>query len=176
MLDPTAMLYATASIHLQGRPADSIRVGAHSHVRGELLVFGHGGRVELGSWCYVGEQTRVWSAASIVIGSRVLISHLCTVIDNLTHPEDPIARHRQFRHIVERGFPTDDDLGERPVRIGDDVLIGAHAVILRGVTIGAGAIVGAGSVVTQDVAPMTIVAGNPARFVRAVRASTADGR
>jgi acetyltransferase-like isoleucine patch superfamily enzyme len=137
-------------------------------VRGELLVFGHGGRITMGDWCYVGEQTRIWSSCSISIGNRVLISHLVTIMDNLTHPEDPAARHAQFRAIVETGFPTDDDLGERPVTIGDDVLIGGHSLVLRGVTIGRGAIVGAGSVVTKDVAPMTIVAGNPARYVRDV--------
>ena len=52
-----------------------------------------------------------------------------------------------------------------PVTIGDDVFIGAHAVVLKGVTIGNGAVVGAMSVVTEDVPPATIVAGNPARVV-----------
>jgi acetyltransferase-like isoleucine patch superfamily enzyme len=170
-IDPSAVLYPTASVHLQGRAADAIRVGAHSHIRGELLVFGHGGRVSIGDYCYVGEQTRLWSASSITIGNRVLISHLCTIMDNLTHPEDPQARHAQFRHIIEKGFPLQDDLGERPVVIDDDALIGCHCVILRGVTIGAGAIIGAGSVVTRDVPPMTVFAGNPARFVRPVAAS-----
>lgn len=167
-LHPTAVLYPTGSVVLQGRPVESITVGPNTHVRGELLVFGHGGKVEVGSWCYVGEQTRIWSSASIRIGDRVLISHLCTIIDNLTHPVDPNARHQQFRHIVERGFPGHDNLGERPVTIEDDVLIGAQCVVLRGVTIGRGAIVGAGSVVTRDVPAMEIWAGNPARYRRNV--------
>jgi acetyltransferase-like isoleucine patch superfamily enzyme len=54
-----------------------------------------------------------------------------------------------------------------PIRIGDRVWIGARAVILKGVTIGDGAIVAAGSVVTKDVAPGTLVAGVPAKFIRA---------
>ena len=57
---------------------------------------------------------------------------------------------------------------EKPVLICDDVLIGCMAVILKGVTIGEGAIVGAGSVVTKDVPPWTIVAGNPARVIREI--------
>ena len=51
------------------------------------------------------------------------------------------------------------------IDIRDNCFIGARAIILPGVTIGPDAIVGAGSVVTRDVAPNTIVAGNPARFI-----------
>lgn len=53
----------------------------------------------------------------------------------------------------------------KPVIIGNDVWIGAQAIILPGVTVGDGAIVGAGAVVAKPVAPFTIVAGNPARVI-----------
>lgn len=53
-----------------------------------------------------------------------------------------------------------------PVIIEDDVLIGANAVILEGVRIGKGAVVAAGSVVTTDVAPNTVVAGSPAKYIK----------
>jgi maltose O-acetyltransferase len=53
-----------------------------------------------------------------------------------------------------------------PVRIEDDVWIGARAIILPGLTIGKGAIIGAGSVVTKDVPPYAICAGNPARILK----------
>jgi hypothetical protein len=51
------------------------------------------------------------------------------------------------------------------IEIRDNCFIGARAIILPGVTIGPNAVVGAGSIVTKDVAPNTIVAGNPARFI-----------
>ena len=57
---------------------------------------------------------------------------------------------------------------EPVVVLGSDVWIGAGAIILPGIKIGEGAIVGAGSVVTKDVEPRTIVAGNPARMLKAI--------
>ena len=72
---------------------------------------------------------------------------------------------------MHTGLPADipivqTDLALRPVRIHAWADIGVNAVILPGVTVGRGAIVGAGAVVTEDVAPFSIVAGVPARFLR----------
>jgi lipopolysaccharide O-acetyltransferase len=63
-------------------------------------------------------------------------------------------------------IPVDRPIVARPVRIGRNVWIGEQVCILPGVTIGDGAIVGANSVVTRDVPPRAIVAGNPARIFR----------
>lgn len=60
----------------------------------------------------------------------------------------------------------------QPVRIDDDVLIGANAVVIEGVHVGEGAVVAAGAIVTHDVAPHTVVAGVPAKFVKNVDAQT----
>ncbi len=54
----------------------------------------------------------------------------------------------------------------KPIVIGNDVWIGARVIILPGVSIGNGSVIGAGSVVTHDVEPYTVVAGNPARIIR----------
>ena len=61
-----------------------------------------------------------------------------------------------------------------PVIIEDDVMIGANAVVLEGVRVGRGAVVAAGAVVTEDVAPNTVVAGMPARVIKAKDEQTAD--
>lgn len=61
-----------------------------------------------------------------------------------------------------------------PVIIEDDVLIGANAVVLEGVRVGKGAVVAAGSVVTVDVAPNTVVAGSPAKFIKVKDEKTSE--
>lgn len=170
VLEDGAVLGSSARIRNIFGQRDRIRVGSHSRVLGELLTFRHGGRIELGSWCYVGESSRIWSAGSIIIGDRVLISHSANVFDNLTHPLSAQARHVQIKEIFKSGHPKYIDLGERPVRIGDDAWIGANAIVLRGVSIGQGGVVAAGAVVTKDVPPYSVVAGNPAVVVKELEA------
>ena len=61
-----------------------------------------------------------------------------------------------------------------PIHIGNDVWLGGSCVVLAGVTIGDGAVVAAGSVVTRDVPPNTVVAGNPARVLRQITQADRD--
>lgn len=164
-LETGAKLHARARLFNIARDAHRIHIGARSIVLGELLVF-HQGQITLGQWCYVGEGTRIWSAGNIKIGNRVLISHNVNIFDNLTHPLGPTERHRQFRAIATTGHPRDVDLRPNSVSIGDDVLVSCNAIILPGVILGTGSVVGAGAVVTHDVPPYTVVAGNPARIIR----------
>lgn len=63
-------------------------------------------------------------------------------------------------------IPYDDVILEQPVVIGDFVWCGANVTILPGVTVGEGAVLGAGSVITKDVPPLAVVAGNPAKVVK----------
>jgi acetyltransferase-like isoleucine patch superfamily enzyme len=83
-------------------------------------------------------------------------------------PRDATARREQLRRLPDLPRRKLDamDREARPVQIGNDVWIGFECCVLPGVTIGDGAIVGARSVVDRDVEPYTVVAGNPARFVR----------
>ena len=165
-LQEGAFLSHNARIRNALGDSDKIVIGKHSHVRGELMIFAHGGRISLGEWCYIGAGTRIWSAASIEIGNRVLISHSVNIFDNLTHPLRASQRHEQAKQIFTRGHPREIFLDEQPVKIGDDAWIGACAMVLRGVSVGEGGIVAAGAVVTRDVPAYSIVAGNPAVVVR----------
>jgi acetyltransferase-like isoleucine patch superfamily enzyme len=147
---------------------DSIAVGVGTHIRGQLLTFGHGGRITMGSHCYVGDNSKLWSGVRLSIGDRVLIAHNSSIFDCDTHPMNARERHRQYVEIITRGHPAEINLGEDPVTIEDDVWIGCNVVVLKGVTIGRGAVIGAGSIVTDDVPPYVLAAGNPARVVRAL--------
>jgi acetyltransferase-like isoleucine patch superfamily enzyme len=146
---------------------DRIEIGANSIVRGELFVFPHGGRIRIGEWSFIGPQSHVWSAASVTIGDRVLISHQVNIHDTNGHSLNASLRHQQFFDIATSGHPTNPiDIVAEPVMIGNDVWIGFGSSILKGVTIGEGAVVAARSLVMDNVEPWTVVAGFPARLVR----------
>jgi acetyltransferase-like isoleucine patch superfamily enzyme len=168
LCDKTAVLYDTARIINNLKKREAVKIGAFTHIRGELLTFAHGGKIEIGDYCYVGTNTYIWSGKSIRIGNRVLIGHHCNIFDNDTHPFDPRERHAQFKQIITSGQPQNIDLKDEEVKIEDDVFIAANVTILKGVLIGRAAIVGAGSVVTKNVAPSTVIAGNPARLIREI--------
>ena len=163
--DRTARLLPTARINNILGDSSRIRIGRHSVVAGELTLFAHGGKIEVGEWSFVGPGTRIWSSSSIKIGNRVMISHNVNIFDGLTHPRDAQARHNHFRTMMTTGHPKKLDLEEQPVTIMDDAWLGASCSVLRGVTIGEGAVVGAGAVVTRDVPAGATAVGNPARII-----------
>lgn len=94
--------------------------------------------------------------AEITIGDDAQIApgvHIYTP----THPLDPTVRRSGLE-------------AAHPVRIGHNVWIGGGAILLPGITVGDDAVIAAGAIVTRDVAPGALVAGNPARTLRAVAA------
>lgn len=160
-----AVLYPSSRIS-NNQNRECIIVGAHSRILAILETLGHGGRIEIGSHCFLGENTRVWSAASVKIGDRVLISHSVNIHDSNSHSISAASRARHFEQIFSAGHPKIlTDVPTKPIVIENDAWIGFGASVLKGVTIGEGAIVGAYSMVTKDVAPYTIVVGNPARII-----------
>lgn len=90
------------------------------------------------------------SGGHIIIGDRCTIGHGCIILS-----------HDRAKKRIDP-----QDRGQGTVRVGNDVFIGVNSVILRDVTIGDYSIVGAGSVVTKDIPPQVVVAGNPARVIK----------
>lgn len=144
-----------------------INIGEDSFIRGSLEVQRPGGKISVGSKCYIGDHTRIWAAESISIGNNVLIAHNCNVFDNDTHPVDKLERRQDASNILFDGKRKNfSSLKSSPVVIENDAWIGCNSIILKGVTIGEGSIVAAGSVVTKDVPAGVVVAGNPAKVVK----------
>lgn len=164
--DETARFSEEANIKNYGRRED-LSIGNHSHIRGELSIIAPGGRLHIGHHCYVGPGTRIWAQSHIEIGNYVLISHLVDIHDSNAHSTDAGRRRSDAINLFEKNLPLEwENVESRPVRIEDDAWIGFKSSLLKGVVIGRGAVVAAGSMVTKDVAPYTLVAGNPARIVR----------
>ena len=144
-----------------------IEIGNNSRVYGQLISQGDG-RISIGSHTCIYERTVIGSVSSISIGCCVIISNHVHIYDNNNHPTSPRIR----REMCQNGFEGDSwrwtHADSAPIVIEDNVWIGEYAAILKGVTIGTGAIVASHAVVTKDVPPYTIVAGNPARVVKEI--------
>ena len=116
-----------------------------------------GKNLHLGKDVFINLGCRFQDTGGITIGDGTLIGHGST-LTTLNHAIDPARRA---------------DMRPAPVVIGRHVWLGAGVTVVPGVTIGDGAVIGAGSVVTKDVAADTIVAGVPARLIRATGYDTA---
>ena len=144
-----------------------IIVGKGTHIRGMLNIFKYGGKIVIGENCYIGDYTRIWSGESINIGNFVQISHNVNIMDTNAHELDAIERAERWIELIRNGhWPDKGNVITAPIIIDDYAWIGLNAIILKGVNVGKGAIVAAGAVVTKNVEPFTMVAGNPARFIK----------
>lgn len=106
--------------------------------------------IKLGKNVFINSGCCFQDHAGIEIGDGTLIGHQ-VVIATLNHAQDPLSRADMF---------------PKPVKIGKNVWIGAHATILPGVTIGDNAIIAAGAVVTKDVENNVVVGGVPAKKIK----------
>jgi acetyltransferase-like isoleucine patch superfamily enzyme len=148
-----------------------IKIGKHSVINGQLIVNPYGGRIEIGEFCFLGYNSKIQSGIEIIIGNEVQISENVNIVDNNAHEIDYLERAETARKILLDGYHTLTERGNisaKRIVIEDYVWINFNCIILKGVTIGKGAIVAAGSVVTKDVPPFTLVAGNPAKVIKEV--------
>jgi len=135
---------------------------------GTMLDVGPAGKVTLGACCMLNNMLIICDR-SVEIGDFALISWNVVIMDSHRTRLDVPSRRAALRNAAQR---PDRRLGEdvpaRPVILGRNVWIGFESCILPGVTIGEGSIVGARSVVNEDIPPMSIAAGNPARVIRRI--------
>lgn len=141
-----------------------LSVGQDSLINGRISFDRAGAAIVVGDRCYIGDSHLV-SAEGIELGNDVVISWGVTIVDHNSHALEFEERREDILQWA-RGNKAWTNVRRAKVVLEDGVWVGFNAIILKGVRIGARSIVGAGGVVTKDVPPDTIVAGNPARPIR----------
>jgi Acetyltransferase (isoleucine patch superfamily) len=130
-------------------------IGRYSFVNGGTIIFGD---TEIGRFTTFARNCQI---GGVEHPTHYLSTSFFRISKNW-FPDDPLSQSAP----PIRNTPAPGRKRGNRVRIGNDVWIGASAIVLKGVSIGDGAVIGAGSVVTKDVPPYAIVGGNPARIIR----------
>ena len=168
VIDGTAYVETTFSFYLYRSEAEvGVRIGrGASTYLGTMFDVGPRGSVSLGEYALV-HGARIICDREIRIGDYSLISWNVVLMDTYRVPVDP-ARRRQELLLAPSRVPRrlDGATRAKPIHIGRNVWVGFDSCIMPGVTVGEGAVIGARSVVFDDVEPLTVVAGNPARVIR----------
>lgn len=146
-------------------PQSYISVGEKSRIDGYVVTELATSRVSIGKNTLVGPNTIIDCVSKVTIGDNVLISYECVFSDSDNHSLSYSKRKNDLENW-RLGQQDWTAVNTAPILVNRGAWIGARAIILKGVTIGEGAVVGMGSVVTRDVPPFTVVAGNPAKEIR----------
>ena len=131
-----------------------------------IILYTETAMVNIGSNVYIGPGTVIECTESISIGSNVLVSSNCSIIDTNSHS----INHMERRHDVQDwkvGLHAKDwtVVGHKPIVIDDDVWLGLRSIVMKGVNLAKGTIVAAGAVVTKSTEDFDIIGGNPAKVI-----------
>ncbi len=156
------MIHPTADVSTDAQIGEGTRVWSEAQVREGAAI---------GNDCILGKG--VYVDTDVVVGDRVKIQNRASLFRGLTvesgvyiGPHVSFTNDRYPRAVNQDGSPkTDDDWQLERTLVREGASIGAGAIILPGLTIGAWAVVGAGTIVTRDVPDQALVTGNPAEIV-----------
>jgi galactoside O-acetyltransferase len=154
-------------------PRIYVNAGKDNMLDCQILFESGKGEVIIGDNVYIG-NSKIICRSKVEFGNNIFVAWGVYFYDHDSHSLDYRVRQKDIRQQLEDHrngdiFIKNKDwavVNTAPIRIGDNAWIGMNSLILKGVTIGEGSIVGAGSVVTKNVEPWTIVAGNPAKVVK----------
>lgn len=147
-------------------------------VIGGIFVFEtSSGKIKIGKRTLISGSSMLVSKTSIIVGNDVIIAGGTILYDHDSHSVDWELRKNDVKQQVIDYFETGDQLFHKEwenvktsqIVIEDGVWIGRDVMILKGVTVGNHSVIGARSVVTRDVEPWTLVAGNPAQVIRRLK-------
>jgi len=157
-------------------PGDTIRIAPDVKLGKDIKIYSF---VNLYG-CEIGDETKIGAFVEIQrgarVGRRVKVSSHSFICEGVTIEDEVFIGHGVM--FINDKYPrasnqdgslqTEGDWELFPTLVKRRASLGSNSTILCGLTIGEGAIIGAGSVVTKDVPPFTIVAGNPARVIRKI--------
>jgi galactoside O-acetyltransferase len=152
-----------------------VTVGEETMLDCTIIFESKTGEVSIGDRSFIG-VSQIICKTKIEIGNDVTIAWGCCIYDHDSHAIDYKERQKDIQRQLSdyrsgKNFIESKDwsvVNSKPIEICSNAWIGMDCIILKGVTIGEGAIVAAGSVVTKDVAPWTIVGGNPAKLIKEI--------
>ena len=166
-----------------------VEVGIGTIIKGTPLFFGNG-RIVIGNCCRInsdirynpigGDQNCIFDSRNnglIQIGNNVGISNSTSIAETKILIDDNVRIGGSCKiydtdfhslYLSERLQKPDPGVISKPIHIKRGTFIGAHSIILKGVTIGENSVVGAGSVVTKDIPDNEIWGGNPAKHIRSI--------
>ncbi|HNQ13685.1 MAG TPA: acyltransferase [Bacteroidia bacterium] len=167
---------------------DNLEIEIRKPIRGNIYLKISKGSIVSGKFVFEAETSQILIGENsfiggglfichdkIEIGSNVMISWGCTIIDNNAHSlkaSERIDDVKNWKRGITENQPWKykdwSNVRKAGVHIADNSWIGFNSIILKGVHIGAGAIVGAGSVVTKNVLQESSVAGNPAKEINRI--------
>ena len=162
-VEPTARI---SPLKVHGAKGSLLWVGDQSIVHAKLFYERPGAVIKIGARTFIGKSTII-AADGVMIGDDVLISWGVTIVDHDSHPLEFDYRAKDVVRWRE-GKKDWSFVPREKIVIRNKAWIGFGATILKGVEIGEEAVVAAQSVVTKNVEPRTLVAGNPARVIRTI--------
>ena len=119
---------------------------------GQPITVSRGKMISIGKNCYINGNVTFGDVVPITIGDNTMIARNVNLLTT-THPVHPDLRKYMYSF---------------PITIGNNVWIGAGAIVMPGITIGDNSVIGAGSIVTKDVPANVVAAGNPCRILREI--------
>lgn len=174
IIGENTILLDNINFRFDANSKNKVSIGKNCMLNCNFIFESNKGEIEIGDRVFINSGTNIISRSKIKFGNDITVAWNCTFYDHNSHSLDWKERRndieQQIKDYKNSGTFTLnknwDTVTSRPITICDKVWIGFDCTILNGVTIGEGAVIGAKSVVREDVAPWTIVAGNPARVIK----------